>query len=477
MLFVPQACGGGDDDDKSSGGSTSSGGSSTSSGGSSKGGGAATGGAKASGGTGTSSGGSAQGGAAPEGGAVSEGGANPTSGGSVGATGGAGGAENGGETGTGGSATGGSGGQTASYKASAIAVGRLHSCAVTTTGAVLCWGSHDHGQVGNNVIHPTSASLAPVQVQGLTAGATAISSFGDHTCAVVSGGVKCWGLNDQGQLGNGTQTESAVPVTVAGLTGVTAVAVGDQHSCALTSAGAVKCWGKNDYGQLGNDSTVEFSTAAVDVTGLSSGVAAISAGFGHVCAVTTAGGMKCWGSNLYGEQGLGVAGNGAHKPGDVSGLTSGVAAIGLGEYVSCAGTTAGALKCWGRNDSGQLGNGASGTQVQEPAPVAVSGVTAGATAVSSGYGFTCGVISGAAKCWGSNFYLVIGNGGSPSLVAETPVAVTGLGSGVVAIAATSSDHACALTTAGAIKCWGSSGSLGHGTADDSATPVAVVGFP
>lgn len=360
-----------------------------------------------------------------------------------------------------------------------ITVGRLHSCAITASGAVKCWGASDHGQIGNGVIDASSGGIfsEPVAVQGIDSGATQISSFSDHTCAVVSGDVWCWGANDDGQLGDGETAESATPVEVSELTDIEAVAVGGEHTCALTSAGGVKCWGKNDAGQLGDDSEVDYSVSPVDVEGLTSGVKAISAGFSHTCAITETDGMQCWGSNLYGELGFGQAGNGASTANDVTGLTSDVSAIGLGEFVSCAITTDGALKCWGRNESGQLGNGESGTQVQEETPVDVTGVTEGATAVSSGYSFSCAVIAGAAKCWGDNFYYVLGNGESASFEATSPVTVTGLGSGVAAVAATSSNHACALTTAGAVKCWGTNGgALGDGTNDDSNVPVDVIGL-
>lgn len=400
----------------------------------------------------------------------------------AGATGAAAGSGDAGDTSAG--ATGGtdSGGTPTlpSAKAKAIAVGRLHSCAVTTAGAVRCWGSSDHGQIGNGVVDSTSTGVfaVPVPVQGLTSGVTHIAAaFSDHTCVVVSGGVKCWGANDQGQLGDGSTDESAVPVDVKGLdSGVTAVAVGEQNSCALLDSGAVKCWGKNDYGQLGDDSDVENSLEPVDVAGLTD-AAAISAGLAHVCVVTTGKTMKCWGSNLYAELGLGQSGNGAHAPGAVPNVSN-VAAIATGDNVTCAATTAGALSCWGKNADGQVGNGESGTQLVQETPAAVTGLTSGVTAVSSGYGFSCAVHSGAAKCWGSNFNLVLGNGEGPSFTSETAVDVSDLDSGVTTLAAASSDHVCALLTSGAVQCWGSgSGALGNGTSDNSPSPGAVISLP
>ena len=184
---------------------------------------------------------------------------------------------------------------------------------MTTSGAAVCWGYNNYGQLGNG---SSTNSLVPVAVSGLTSGVASVSGGDFHTCAVTTaGGAKCWGAG--GRLGNGNTVSRYTPVDVSGLTdSVISLLAGSNHTCAVTTSGAAKCWGDGGYGQLGNGSSTN-STLPVAVSGLTSGVASISGGGYHTCAVTTAGGAKCWGYNGNGQLGDSTTAN-RYTPIDVS---------------------------------------------------------------------------------------------------------------------------------------------------------------
>ena len=194
--------------------------------------------------------------------------------------------------------------------------------------------------------------------------------------------MECWGDNVEGEVGDGTTTTKTTPVFVSGLSrGVVAISAGVQHTCALTSAGGVECWGENDHGELGDGRTAEERvTTPVDVSGLSSGVVAISAGGFHTCALTSAGGVKCWGYDGDGEIGDGTTVD-KTTPTDVSGLSSGVAAISAGDKHTCALTSSGGAKCWGENLYGELGDG---TTTNKTTPTGVIGLARATCTTNTG---------------------------------------------------------------------------------------------
>jgi alpha-tubulin suppressor-like RCC1 family protein len=355
--------------------------------------------------------------------------------------------------------------------ASAVAVGMHHTCALTSTGGVKCWGYNAFGQLGDGT---TTDRHTPTDVSGLGSGVAALAAGAFHTCAVTNGGgVKCWGANGEGQLGDGTTTRRYTPVAVSGLaSGVTAISAGLGHTCALTAGGGVKCWGENHAGELGDGTTTDRHTP-VAVSGLSSGVWSIAAGNDHTCALTYSDGAKCWGWNHFGQLGDGSSGNVRLTPVAVSGLGSGVRAVAAGASSSCALTSSGGAKCWGNNKFGQLGDG---TTTDRHTPVAVSGLGSGVVAIVIGGWRTCAVTgSGGAQCWGQNQHGQVGDG--TTTTRHTPVAVSGLGSGFPVIAA-HWYHACALTSGGGLKCWGHNrnGQLGDATTTDRHTPVDVDRF-
>jgi alpha-tubulin suppressor-like RCC1 family protein len=347
-------------------------------------------------------------------------------------------------------------------KVTAVTAGNYHTCALFSvppiafssgSSGVTCWGRNDDGQLGNG---SNTGSAAPVLVSSSgVVGATAITAGGAHTCALTSGGgVLCWGNNSYGQVGDGSTTKKNVPVAVAGLgSGVTSISAGLVHTCALTSGGRAVCWGANFRGQLGNGSNLD-STVPVAVSGLDSGVTAIAAGGEHTCALTGSGGPVCWGDNMHGQLGDGST-TSSNVPVALSGLDDGVTAIAAGGPIggshTCAivkltiGTGFNTIAgCWGANDYGQLGNG---NNTESDVPVAARDLTA-VTAISAGGVHTCALTSsGGAVCWGANFSGQLGNGSNAD--SNVPVAVSALGSGVTAISAGRFEHACAVTSASA----------------------------
>lgn len=238
--------------------------------------------------------------------------------------------------------------------ATAIAVGRHHSCAIRVDRSVVCWGS--------------AYSTSPVPVTGL-ADAVALSAGGVHTCALRSaGGVVCWGANARGQLGDTTTADRRTPVAVAGISDAVAISAGgDASTCAALATGRVMCWGWNPDGELGDRTTVSRSTPA-EVLGVTNAVE-VSIGASHACARLRTGGMSCWGRNAAGQLGDGSV-TPSFAPVLVVSLAD-VEEIAAGHDFTCARRSSGAIACWGANASGQLGDG---TMVSRSTPMAVGGL-------------------------------------------------------------------------------------------------------
>lgn len=355
-----------------------------------------------------------------------------------------------------------------------LSVGSGHACVTMSNGRLVCWGTQSAASpvLGDG----TSATrLMPVDVVSITTGATQVAAGGTVSCAIVSGTVKCWGGNTQGQLGTGNNTASNVPTDTFGLTsGVTSIAAGVNYACAVVS-GAAKCWGLNDNGQLGNNS-FQASSTPTDVVSLSSGVSAIAARQNHTCAIAN-GGAKCWGANFSGQLGSGNT-SPSQAPVDVSGLLAGssVTAIAAGAEHTCA-LVNGSVKCWGANSDGQLG---TGNITNTTAPTNVIGLSNGVTAIAAGGWSTCALVNSGVKCWGRNEVGQLGISHTQSI--SVPVDVIGLSSGVAAIAAggnaANNSTTCALLTSGQVKCWGAGAPLGIGySLINATTPRTVLGLP
>lgn len=353
----------------------------------------------------------------------------------------------------------------------AVSAGDLHTCALLANGGVRCWGHNAAGQLGTG---DRVQRLSPAPVVGV-ADAVAIAAGSIHTCALIAdGGVRCWGSISNGQLGNGEQGlghDRPTPVAVSALANAVAIAAGDYHTCAVLADAGAHCWGSDDFGQLGDDSAEVNRPTPVPVFGAR--LADIAAGGFHTCGLVADGTAVCWGPAGSGQLGNGAVANQAVPGPAVSGLARAIAVAG-GVLHSCALLADGRARCWGENDSGQLGDG---TTIDRPFPVAVVGV-ADALAIVGGSLHTCAVVAGGAVlCWGDNSQGQLGNGTRSDSATAT---VAGGGPGGVSgrkITA-GGGHTCAVRGNGTASCWGDNGSgqLGDGSATSRLTPTAVIGL-
>jgi alpha-tubulin suppressor-like RCC1 family protein len=411
----------------------------------------------------------------------------PIASGGVGGSGGGGGGGAGGEGGSGG----GSGGGGSGAHADQIAAGGIHTCGLLTGGGIDCWGSSGAGALGNGTTtgpetcgQPNTSefcSAIPIPVIGINS-ATAITAAFDYSCALLaSRTVDCWGLNRQGELGNGATEGSSIPVAVSGITSATAIAAGEQHACAVLADGSIDCWGLNRGGELGNGTTQDSSTP-VPVSGITNATA-ITAGVEHTCALLANHRVDCWGVGSVGQLGNGTTTGPENcgllsesearstRPVPVTGITN-ATAITAGADDTCALLADGTVDCWGFNEYGQLGNG---TITDTSIPVAVSGIS-NATAIAAGAFHTCTLlVDGRLECWGHNHSGELGNGTTAD--SSTPVAVSGINTATAVSAGLG--HSCAVLSSGSLDCWGYNlfGQLGNGTTTNSDVPVPVSGLP
>ncbi|HVW24904.1 MAG TPA: RHS repeat-associated core domain-containing protein [Polyangiaceae bacterium] len=394
-------------------------------------------------------------------------------------------------------------------KAVSLAVGGDTSCAILEDQSLRCWGDNGHYEFGNGTTSDygdKENQTGPIPATSVGTGRypVAVTVGIAHVCVLLDNNkVKCWGQNQFGQTGIGSTAtyQKTVPTNtlMASADVVTSVVAGGFHTCALLNMGDIKCWGKNDQGQLGldNTSTIGLDSTPIARVMFSLGAPALSLamGYNHSCALFAAGGVRCWGYNGYGQCGiqtLGGSNTGVGAIGDAAGemeeltsnisLGTGASPIGVAtsEYKSCALLEDGRIKCWGYNLYGQLGLGTGtygnivgyyATDMGDNLAYTPLGANRSALNVVSGDNFNCAILeNGPVKCWGKNNSGQLGVGDTASrgtaaaqMGSALPSVLLGSGRSARMLAAGTS-HACALLDNGNVKCWGAndSGQLGLG---------------
>lgn len=290
------------------------------------------------------------------------------------------------------------------------------TCAVTTAGALYCWGANSYGNIGNDT---TDIQLSPVFIDGgVLAGKfvadVAVDQF--NTCALtLDGMVACWGYGDLGTNGDGTTSDRHVPVAVVGgaMAGrsATSISMGNGGVCATTSDHKLVCWGRAWSVSGGSSSsTVPKLVRTGYLRGKGTQSSTVN---GHICAVTTEQKLACWGANDHGALGDGSP-NMSFSPLliNTGSLTNKlITSVGVsGSYASCALTTRKKVSCWGHNEFGQLG---IGNTTDQPVPVAVNRGAlrrAKVSKISVGMFHACAItLAGKVVCWGKNDYGQLGD--------------------------------------------------------------------
>jgi alpha-tubulin suppressor-like RCC1 family protein len=350
-----------------------------------------------------------------------------------------------------------------------LTAGHGFMCYLSAEGEANCFGFNDAGQLG---FGSNTGSSRPVPVS-TNQRFVAIDAGGSFVCALTETGVAyCWGQNQAGQLGNGSQNSSSTPVAVSGNLRFTQLSAGYLYACGLTATQELYCWGTNQDGQLAiQGSTALTPTAA----GGGRRFSYIHAGFSSTCGVS-AGELYCWGF----EYGHGIAQR--NVPTLVAGGNNFERVV-SGPTHSCTLNSAGAAHCWGATvyRYGQLGNNSLTGSLT---PVAVSGgITFSAISVASANniyaGHTCGIdVTGHAFCWGINYNYELGVVGGPICAnaqigpipcMSTPSPVSG-GHRFTTIVA-GNQTSCGIVLSGELYCWGAGTFWLTGSA--SATPIAV----
>jgi cysteine-rich repeat protein len=380
-----------------------------------------------------------------------------------------------------------------------VAAGGRHTCALIEGGRVRCWGEAGVGAVGLGNEEDIGDDETPAESMDvpLPGAAIAIDSGELHVCASFDDdALRCWGLGASGQLGNSStaalgdsETLEALPGIDLGDQALSQFSLGGAHACARFADASIRCWGRNNDGQLGIGSTQNIGDdevpGSIGAVTIAPSIAA-AAGGDHSCAITNDLELVCWGRNDHGQLGYGHSDTIGNDPGE-SPQTGGkielypallpngalLSAVSLGKEHSCALFDSGDVVCWGRNDNGELGQGDAvdwgDDNSETPSMLPLISLGGSATAISAGLDHSCALLEGGdVRCWGRNDKGQLGLGqlgvdevGDDELPSD--VATVVLGAPAVAISA-GSEHNCALLETNEIVCWGDNteGRLGYG---------------
>lgn len=330
-----------------------------------------------------------------------------------------------------------------------LALGDFHSCGLNSVGEVFCWGANQQGQSGNG-LSANERAAAPIAVLGGFIFAK-IYAGGSHSCGITTDGVSmCWGNNVGGQLGIGSVETKPQPTAVVGGQVFTSLTTSTAaHTCGLTAAGAAWCWGENEFGRLG-DGTQTLRNAPVAVSG---GIVftSISAGGGHTCGLTAAGTAYCWGLNSRGQVGDGTTAN-KLVPVPVS-TSLKFRQIAAGVAHTCALTEQNIPYCWGDNVAGALGDGTTTSSQNTPVPVAGGNDF---TMITVGERHACGLTGeGIVLCWGFNQFGALGDGTFITRTTPVPLSVPILFKKIAA----GGYHTCGISVSNVTFCWGDNSGL------------------
>lgn len=354
-----------------------------------------------------------------------------------------------------------------------FAMGAAHGCGTDFENTLYCWGDNSFGQLGDGTV--TTRSI-PVPVIGLT-GIVDVYAGGNTTCAVLSTGVtKCWGQNANNSISSAATPYFSSPTNLQGLKGTPKrLSLGKTHTCAMFNQSTPQCWGQNGNRQLGIGSSVSSVTVPTNVTVMPASTNSyVVAGDGFTCGTTNDGTrdrIQCWGKNSSGELGNGNALN-SSSPTDIAiqGAIPRSATLYTYGANTCSWTELGVL-CWGPDTFGQRGDGAV---VSPHVATWVSGIDAMTNYISVGDGFACAVdLNEVTLCWGKNDRGQLGNGTKQN--ADAPVSVKNLRVGMIQ-SHSGGNFSCSLNDDGVMMCWGANdkGQLGGGNVPDQQYPIYVL---